>query len=456
MFFVVITVIGLLSARTGAGLVAWTVIATLSVLLHELGHAVVFRAFDRRPQIVLYGLGGATSAEAVSPWRSVLVSLAGPVTGLALGLAVWRLVPAPANSASLAASIRDSFLWINVAWGVFNLLPILPLDGGNVVLGVSRVVAGDRGDRFAFGISFLVAAAGGLVGLGLGQPFIAIFAAWLAAMNLNAFRAGSRPAALDDGWEALSRGDAAGAETAATSALRRPGSADKVRALELLAWSRLEAGRPRDAAGIIAGFPPDNQASALLRGVIELAEGHPSALDLAVPALAMENAPAEEAAAARIIRDSGRLPEVVARIFWLPPEQMRTAASAVQAGLFSGRAFIEAAWLGSDLYRRMPEASTALGVARSLAAAGYRGEAAAWIGRAMQDGADRTAIEGDPDLAGLVGLLAPGSSPLGSVALGSVAPGSAPPGDAPPGTAPPGTAPPAAAPPAAPGSHLQN
>src|SRR5919199_1626135 len=48
-------------ARTGGLLLAWMVIVTASVLLHELGHAFAFRRFGQEPQILLQGLGGLTS-----------------------------------------------------------------------------------------------------------------------------------------------------------------------------------------------------------------------------------------------------------------------------------------------------------------------------------------------------------------------------------------------------------
>src|SRR4051794_25779415 len=67
----------------------WMGIVTLSVLVHELGHAIVCRLFGYRPSIHLVGLGGLThpNANETIPWhRDLLLTLAGPCCGLALGL----------------------------------------------------------------------------------------------------------------------------------------------------------------------------------------------------------------------------------------------------------------------------------------------------------------------------------------------------------------------------------
>ncbi|MFL6860038.1 MAG: hypothetical protein ACJ8EV_04380, partial [Sphingomicrobium sp.] len=67
---------------------AWMFIVFVSVLVHELGHAVLSRAFGYRPSIALAWMGGHTQPNAPGPipWhKDLALTLAGPLFGLALG-----------------------------------------------------------------------------------------------------------------------------------------------------------------------------------------------------------------------------------------------------------------------------------------------------------------------------------------------------------------------------------
>jgi Zn-dependent protease len=69
-------------------LLEWLVIVFISVLLHELGHALVARRFGLSPQITLYSMGGLTSwseVTEIAPPKHLAISLAGPAAGFLLG-----------------------------------------------------------------------------------------------------------------------------------------------------------------------------------------------------------------------------------------------------------------------------------------------------------------------------------------------------------------------------------
>ena len=107
----------------------------VSVLVHELGHALLQRAFGGRPQIVLYALGGVAMTESAprSWWRNVVVALAGPLAGFALAGVSAGLLSQFGGSINLFLGNGLEFLvLVNVLWGVVNLLPVYPLDGGHV------------------------------------------------------------------------------------------------------------------------------------------------------------------------------------------------------------------------------------------------------------------------------------------------------------------------------------
>jgi Zn-dependent protease len=115
--------------------VAFVVLLYLSVLIHELSHCVVARAF-RLPvrRILLYPLGGFSEIEQEppTPGQEFLVSAAGPAMSLllaALGFGVHELF----NPPGIAGVLVDRLILANAVVGVFNLLPGLPLDGGRVL-----------------------------------------------------------------------------------------------------------------------------------------------------------------------------------------------------------------------------------------------------------------------------------------------------------------------------------
>lgn len=140
--------------------VIWTVCVFASIIVHELGHALAGRRFGASPHVVLHGIGGMThlGGARLSRGRSILVSVAGPGAGLALW-AVIRLLTShlggtPYNLGDpiiLSVLMALSFLtFINGVWSIFNLLPILPLDGGQILrdalgprqIGVARTIGG--------------------------------------------------------------------------------------------------------------------------------------------------------------------------------------------------------------------------------------------------------------------------------------------------------------------------
>ena len=178
VFFVIATLFGLQLAEEDPVLVlVWVGVTFVSILVHELGHALTLKAFGQPSEITLQGLGGVTvSRRHLDRTKSILVSLAGSVTALAV---LW----APARALDHSAWWFEQDLWLrgvvtftafaNLWWSVANLLPIRPLDGGNVVTELFGVRAARR-------ISLVVAAAAGIWALRNDQPYAGAFALFLA------------------------------------------------------------------------------------------------------------------------------------------------------------------------------------------------------------------------------------------------------------------------------------
>lgn len=139
----------------------WVAVVFVSILVHELGHVAAFRLCGVRSHVVLYGFGGlAVPWGAVDGrWRRVGVALAGPAAGFALAGLVCgsdELLPW-ARSSRPAAYLYLGLLWVNVAWGLVNLLPVVPLDGGRVSEEVCTAAFGGAGRRIALEVSVAVA-----------------------------------------------------------------------------------------------------------------------------------------------------------------------------------------------------------------------------------------------------------------------------------------------------------
>lgn len=132
-FLILSFILGIFGNPRPITIAIWMVVVFVSILAHELGHAFMGKAFGLAPAIELGGMGGLTywvKGRNVSAGKSLLISLAGPAVGITIGLAANFL---PATPNPLLHDLITQLVWVNLGWGVLNLLPILPLDGGNAV-----------------------------------------------------------------------------------------------------------------------------------------------------------------------------------------------------------------------------------------------------------------------------------------------------------------------------------
>lgn len=188
------------------------------VLLHELGHTLVARAFGIRvPSVVLWPLGGAamTEREAGKPIADLLIAAAGPVVNLILGGIFGVLFLFNTTAGWLGISLplpelisRSTLVFLaitNVILAITNLLPMYPLDGGRIFRAVVNMIFGPaRSNQVTFWLSLLLgvgllAASFAIGNLWLGltallllagaitlnQPLLGQFMAWYARMSNN-------------------------------------------------------------------------------------------------------------------------------------------------------------------------------------------------------------------------------------------------------------------------------
>ena len=117
----------------------------VSILIHELGHAFMSRLFGcRHVAIVLHGTGGMAISQGArfNRGQDILVSAAGPglqafCGGVALVLLLSGIIPG-----GPATNLVSHFVWVSLIWALINLIPVYPLDGGQIlqnILGPRRI-----------------------------------------------------------------------------------------------------------------------------------------------------------------------------------------------------------------------------------------------------------------------------------------------------------------------------
>ena len=172
-----------------AGLVA-TLLFFASVLIHELAHALVaIRAGIEIPEITLFLFGGVSrlSEDPKDPRTELKVAAVGPLASFAIAGTFWLVRSWVGTEPQLVFAVVSYLAFINLAVGIFNLVPGFPLDGGRIFRAIwwwrtgsltkATRTASDMGKGFALVLMFLGALeifAGALLG-GLWLIFIGMF-----------------------------------------------------------------------------------------------------------------------------------------------------------------------------------------------------------------------------------------------------------------------------------------
>lgn len=260
----------------------WSAIVFFSVMLHELGHAVVGRAFGARPSITLHALGGLTflDKQFTRP-RSILVSLSGPGAGFVVGGLVWA-VTRGMHLGDEQRHIVAAFLWVNIGWGIINLLPVVPFDGGHVLEAA-------LGPRRAFATAVISAIVGAGIAI-LGGVFLkSIWLAFLfgsaAASAIGRARHAwsasvDMRAGLDDqlaqAKKALELGEPADAIVLADDVVRRARSQSmKNGAWTALAWAHVAKDEGKAAREALSHVEPKSAVDVYLLAAVEDVAGEP-------------------------------------------------------------------------------------------------------------------------------------------------------------------------------------
>ncbi|MBI9051724.1 MAG: site-2 protease family protein [Anaerolineaceae bacterium] len=218
-FFWLIALLFASGSRNLLHILLLIIVIFLSILLHELGHAFTLRSMEQESQIVLYQGGGLTIPEerswgysvarvGLSPAQDVLVAVSGAGAGFLMVLLLtiivyffggtvsmaflFGFIPFPQLFFPLGGSILSIFLGafvsVNIFWGVFNLLPVNPLDGSTVMRHILQHFDPVNGYRKTLWVSVICGALVAFASLVWGQLYIAFLFGYLAFQSFQAVR----------------------------------------------------------------------------------------------------------------------------------------------------------------------------------------------------------------------------------------------------------------------------
>jgi Zn-dependent protease/CBS domain-containing protein len=177
--------------------VAIATLIGISVLLHELGHALAAR-WVQVPvsSITLFAFGGVAEveAEAPNPGADFAIAIAGPAVSLLIALIagiVWWLGALPVGPLPAFAIVAAHLAATNAMLGIFNLLPGYPMDGGRVLrsllwfLNDQILPATQQAARVGRACGIFLGLGGLSVGLAVNQPLVAL---WSVMVGIFLFR----------------------------------------------------------------------------------------------------------------------------------------------------------------------------------------------------------------------------------------------------------------------------
>ena len=237
-FVIIMAVLGYYPGVTLVAMGLWLLITPLAVLA---------RAAGASPEIALAGFGGVTTytpPRELSRARSLGISLAGPGVGLVLGFALIAIRQGLGDSLTYDGWQYEAFrigIFTCIGWSVLNLLPVLPLDGGQAMrelLPGSPQIRSRRAAMVSVVTALLAAAVAYLI---FSQPFVALFMAFFAFSNVLTLR-----------------------QTAAPGPGRRPAAATPEQAVIELLWQN----DPGQARQVLESVPPSMSLDLALHGAV--------------------------------------------------------------------------------------------------------------------------------------------------------------------------------------------
>lgn len=195
----------------------WELAVFLSILVHEMGHALMIRRYGEWPRIVLLLLGGlAIGGGQRSSRQQVVISAAGPFAQIMLALLTIAVVRAAGyqfvwkipfwnndwfdlnglNQPELPlAGLNDFVFYLvfpSIIWAVINLVPVFPLDGGQIARSLFHIVDPRGGVRKSLVLGIIAGGAVALYAFQNGEMYLGILFAALAFDSYQTYQGTGR------------------------------------------------------------------------------------------------------------------------------------------------------------------------------------------------------------------------------------------------------------------------
>ena len=206
LLLVFLIFIGIGGKQSGVTTAVYILALFASVLLHEIGHALVARAYGVRTlEIVMYPIGGVSRLEVQpKPQQEPLIALAGPAVNLIIGVVLLAtqhdFLPLEKLTVPTDANLIERIGVGNVLLGLFNLLPAYPMDGGRILRSLLALrKSADDATQIAARVSRFLAVAMGLFGL-LSSNFLLVFVALFVYLGAVQESAAARGHSLTAGY----------------------------------------------------------------------------------------------------------------------------------------------------------------------------------------------------------------------------------------------------------------
>lgn len=162
----------------------------VSVLIHELGHALTAKLYGVRTRsITLWLLGGVAQLEGMPKQRGgeAVVAIVGPIVSMALSGVFWIAMRLNPDRFVATEYVLTYLMSLNLALAIFNLLPALPLDGGRVLRSLLTLWMNPlQATQIAGGVSKVLAFTLGLLGVFTFGNFWLVLIALFIFMAANA------------------------------------------------------------------------------------------------------------------------------------------------------------------------------------------------------------------------------------------------------------------------------
>lgn len=258
LFWLVAALIGWVNGQSLFGMLVWIGIVFVSVVVHEFGHALTAVIFKQKARIQLVALGGLTSYEGpkLTFWKQFIIVFNGPLAGMGLVFLSYALLQLPMGP--FGKSLFTVFLLANLFWSVVNLLPVLPLDGGQLLRIALEGFFGIKGFRASLLIGAIISVFASFFFFVVQQFLIGAILFLFAFQSFDNWRKSRLATPLDReedlskeilrGEELLRQGDKTGAAGLFEDVLKKaPGGVLAASASQYLAFLYVESGKKEEA-----------------------------------------------------------------------------------------------------------------------------------------------------------------------------------------------------------------